>query len=142
MHKKEEQIKKLQEGLSSAFIIENGNTNLAYKPQFLTNDYRKGTKVLSSIENELLHCDEFMISVAFITRSGITPLLQTFQELERKGIKGRILTTDYLMFSEPEALNTLHSLKNVTIKMFCTNNGPGFHTKDIFFKKTNYIGSL
>ena len=135
MHKKEEHIKKLQEGLSSAFIIENGNTNLAYKPQFLTNDYHKGTKVLSSIENELLHCDEFMISVAFITRSGITPLLQTFQELERKGIKGRILTTDYLLFSEPEALNTLHSLKNITLKMFCTNNGPGFHTKGYIFQK-------
>ena len=70
---KEEQIQQLRQGLNSAFVYSDGNTNLAYKPRFLTNDYRKGQKVLSSIEEELMHCDEFMISVAFITKSGITP---------------------------------------------------------------------
>lgn len=132
---KEEQIQQLRQGLNSAFVYSDGNTNLAYKPRFLTNDYRKGQKVLSSIEEELMHCDEFMISVAFITKSGITPLLQTLKELERKGINGRILTTDYLMFSEPEALQKLNSLQNITLKMFCTNDGPGFHTKGYIFQK-------
>ena len=36
--------------------------------------------------------------------SGITPLLQTLQELEEKNIEGQILTTNYLNFSEPWAL--------------------------------------
>lgn len=31
-------------------------------------------------------CDQFQISVAFITMGGITPLLQILQELEEKGI--------------------------------------------------------
>jgi len=131
----EDKIRQLQQGLRSAFIMSDGNTNLAYKPQFLTNDYHRGQKVLSSIEEELMNCDEFIISVAFITKSGITPLLQTFKELERKGVKGRILTTDYLMFSEPDALKTLDSLENITIKMYCTENGPGFHTKGYIFQK-------
>ena len=135
MHRNGDQIRQLQQGLESAFIAADWNTNLAYKPQFLINDHHRGIKVLSSIEEELLHCDEFMISVAFITRSGITPLLQTLQELERKGVKGRILTTDYLMFSEPEALKTLQSLDNITLKMYCTENGPGFHTKGYIFQK-------
>ena len=131
----QDEFRELKQGLNSAFINADRNTNLAYKPQFLTNDHRTGQKVLSSIEEELMHCDEFMISVAFITKSGITPLLQAFQELEKKGVRGRILTTDYLMFSEPDALKTLHSLKNITLKMFCTDNGPGFHTKGYIFQK-------
>ena len=35
---------------------------------------------------------------------GLTPLLQDFKELEKANIKGKILTTDYLNFSEPKAL--------------------------------------
>ena len=40
---------------------------------------REGKKVLSSIEDEIMACDGFQISVAFITMSGITPLLQTLK---------------------------------------------------------------
>jgi len=35
------------------------------------------------------------------------PLLQTLRELEKKGIKGEVLTTNYLNFSEPKALEKL-----------------------------------
>ncbi len=81
-------------------------------------------------------CEEFDISVAFITMSGITPLLQTLKELEERNIKGRILTTDYLNFSEPKALKKLAELKNITIKMYSVNEAnEGFHTKGYIFKK-------
>lgn len=66
--------------------------------------------MISSIEDELLVCDQFQISVAFITMGGITPLLQTLKELEKKHIPGRILTTNYLNFSEPKALEKLNGL--------------------------------
>ena len=92
----QEKIIELKSGLETAFIDATINSNLAYKPQFIYNDNKKGQKVFSSIEDELLRCDSFAISVAFITRGGITPLLQTLQELERRGVPGRILTTDYL----------------------------------------------
>ena len=83
-----------------------------------------------------MKCDKFQISVAFITLGGVTPLLQTLKELEKKGIPGEILTSDYLDFSEPLALKKLHSLSNVKIKMYDTkaaNNG--FHTKGYIFKE-------
>ena len=108
----------LRQGLEAAFVDWNTSSNLAYKPQFISNDYRVGRKVLSSIEEELLHCDEFIISVAFITMGGIAPLLQTFKKLEKCGIKGRILTTDYLHFSDPQAIRKLAELKNITIRMY------------------------
>lgn len=69
-----------------------------------------------------MHCDEFQISVAFITEGGITPLLQTLKELETKGVKGQILTTDYLCFSEPKALRKLNDLSNVEVKMYVTGD--------------------
>ena len=67
---------------------------------------KREERVLSSVEDELLKCDRFQISVAFITMSGITPLLQTLKELENKNIPGEILTTNYLNFSEPGALKS------------------------------------
>ena len=42
-------------------------------------------------KRQLLACDKFQISVAFITMGGITPLLQTLKELEKNGIPGEIL---------------------------------------------------
>lgn len=92
--------------------------------------------MISSIEDELSACEEFFISVAFITMSGITPLLQTLKELEQKGIPGKILTTDYLMFSDPKAIQKLARFHNLSLKMFMTQNTKaGFHTKGYVFRK-------
>ena len=131
-----EKIIQLKRGMEAAFIDQNVSSNLVYKPQFISNNYREGRKVISSIETELLSCETFNISVAFITMSGVTPLLQTLRELEQKGIPGRILTTDYLAFSEPRALQVLAEFDNIEVKMFVTEHKKeGFHTKGYIFKK-------
>lgn len=131
-----QKIEFLQQGLTTAFINSDVSSNLAYKPQFISNNYKEGKKVISSIEDELLSCEEFYISVAFITMGGITPLLQTLQELEKRNIKGKILTTDYLTFSEPKALEKLSKLKNIELRMYLTTpNQEGFHTKGYIFRK-------
>ncbi len=123
-------------GLETAFIDNTVVSNLAYRPQFVSNNPKEGRKVLSSIEAELAKCDSFQISVAFITMSGITPLLQTLKELEKRNIPGEILTTNYLNFSEPRALEKLHGLKNITLKIYDVNeSGEGFHTKGYIFRK-------
>lgn len=88
------EIEELRLGLETAYIDGNVALNLMYKPQFVSNNYKEGKKVLSSIEDELLMCDQFQISVAFITLGGIEPLLQTLKELEKKHIPGEILTTN------------------------------------------------
>lgn len=129
-------LSELRNGFETAFIDGTVSSNLAYKPQFISNNYKEGKKVLSSIEDELLLCDQFQISVAFITMSGITPLLQTLQELEKKNVQGKILTTNYLNFSEPKALEKLNELQNIELKMYDANTREeGFHTKGYIFKK-------
>jgi len=127
---KEELLRSAEKG-----IIDNSiEGNLALMPKLLVNDYKQGNKILSNIISELESCREFMISVAFITTSGITPLLQTLKELEDKGVKGQILTTDYLNFSEPKALKRLLEFSNLEIKLY---DKESFHTKGYIFKHSD-----
>ncbi len=124
---KDEIIKASETGLVNSLI----HSNLALTPKLIVNDYLKGSKVLNEIISELTRCKEFFISVAFITSSGITPLLETLKYLNKKGVKGKILTTDYLNFSEPKALRKLLEFSNIEIKLYSKEN---FHTKGYIFK--------
>lgn len=143
--------KSIIKGAASAFIDADITSSIACRPQFLSNNYREGRKVLTSIEEELSSCQEFCISVAFMTLGGITPLLQTLSELESKGIPGKILTTDYLNFSEPRALKKLAGMSNIELRMYKTSGAApgnvqdapsasapyskeGFHTKGYIFR--------
>lgn len=127
--------KGLEAGLAASFIDENIPSKVNQRAEFVINDHKEGRKVLSSIEYELTHCEAFYMSVAFITLGGLTPLLSILKELEEKGIPGKILTTDYLMFTDPKALRKLASLKNITLKIFQTyGEDLGFHTKGYIFK--------
>ncbi len=132
---------KLRAGLEHAFINGGSEATSYFKPQFISNDYKQGKKVLSTIEEELLQCEEFFISVAFITTSGLTPLLPVLEILERKGIKGRILTTSYLDFTEPTALTKLEKFKNIQLKMYSSDK-EGFHTKGYIFKKKGIVKAI
>lgn len=100
---------------------------------FVSNNKVLGTKVLTTIENELSKCTSFSISVAFITSGGIVTLLETLRELEQKKIPGKILTTDYLMFSDPKALNKLNQFSNIDLRMYNCQDNEGFHTKGYIF---------
>ncbi|SEP54602.1 PLD-like domain-containing protein [Lachnospiraceae bacterium NE2001] len=164
-------IDKINSGATTAFIDATNKSSAAYKPEFIANDSEKKVKVLTTIEEELGRCDAFTFSVAFITYNGIIALLPVLQELSNKGIPGKILTTDYNMFTDPKALDKLAEFKNIELRMYqeeavlsgANNSGEeytlldegatpvadtekiGFHTKGYIFKKdetyTFIIGS-
>lgn len=123
---------KLVDGYKRAFVDSTFDAEPSYTPQFISNS--NGHRVLTEIQRELQDCDSMFMSVAFITKGGITPLKGTLKELEQKNIPGKVLTTDYLTFSDPEALDALSSLKNLEIRMFRTSD-VGFHTKGYLFRK-------
>ncbi len=130
----------LLQGLSAAFI--NGAevaTDAECRPQLLYNDPASGIKVISVLEDELKHCKSFKISVAFINDAGIAPLLLTLKELEEKGVRGQILTTDYLAFTEPKALRRLLKLSNIELKLFRCRGRDGFHTKGYIFESPEML---
>ena len=161
---KSEQIEKIKSGATTAFIDSSYKSSVAYKPSFIANDHMNGVKVITTIEGELSKCESFVFSVAFITLGGITPLLQIFKELEEKGIPGKILTTDYNMFTDPKALDKLAEFSNIELRMYreeavlhpvnesndeespsVDTEKIGFHTKGYIFKNdgtyTILIGS-
>lgn len=72
-------IDEVRLGFETAYIDGSVVSSDIYRPQFVSNNRIEGKKVLSSIVDEIMACDGFQISVAFITMSGITPLLQTLK---------------------------------------------------------------
>ena len=126
-------------GAKTAFIDGNSPSLNDFKPKLLFNSGH--VKVRNELVDQLRCCDEFIISTAFITLGGITPLLEELKNLESKNIKGKILTTDYLSFTEPRALKKLDSFKNIEVRMFTTEN-EGFHTKGYIFKKNNNYSAI
>ncbi|MFA9378281.1 MAG: DUF3427 domain-containing protein [Lachnotalea sp.] len=127
-------LEELSTSLNSGFI----NSNLAsvqqYNPRLLINDFKRGMKVLSNIENELSKCEEFYFSVAFITNSGITSLINILSELDKKNIKGKIITSQYQNFTEPIALKRLLQFRNIELRIVTEGN---LHAKGYIFKKSD-----
>lgn len=107
-------------------------------PLFISN--APGNTMQAFLDNELSKCNKFIISVAFISRSGLAPLKQTLLELEKRNVPGKILTTDYLTFTEPSALRALSKYSNIELKILrCDKNIRGFHTKGYLFFKDKVV---
>ena len=128
----------LLNSLQTGFIDKSFKSNQSYRPQLLVNDKKTGKKVLSTIQQELENCEEFWFSVAFVTSSGFATLANTFKELEDKNIPGKILVSQYLNFTQPEALRKLKQLKNVDLRIVTEGD---FHSKGYLFK-TNGLYNL
>lgn len=77
---------KLVDGYKRAFIDSSVNAEPSFTPQFISN--ANGNKVLTEIEGELRECSSMLMSVAFITKGGITPLQGVLKELEAKNVPG------------------------------------------------------
>ncbi len=77
----------------------------------------------------------FYFNVAFINFSGLQLLLDIFSKLENKGIKGKILTSTYLNFTDPKALEMIKAFSNIELKVYDSNElNRGFHPKAYIFE--------
>jgi superfamily II DNA or RNA helicase len=101
------------------------------EPQFIHNfGYQN---FYSELQDSLLSCNSFQMSVAFIRYSGIQLLLETFEELERRQIPGKILTSTYLNSTQPKALQALKRFSNIETKIYIPTKDRGFHSKGYIF---------
>ena len=121
----------LSQSIQTGFLDQLIHSNKDYLPQLLVNDKVAGKKVLTTIDRELKQCDEFWFSVAFVTTSGVATLINTLIDLEKEGKKGKILVSQYLNFSHPEALKRLLLFENIELKIAVKGN---FHSKGYLFK--------
>lgn len=125
--------------IKAGFIEKSIDSSGEYIPRLLTNERSAGIKVLSSIIAELNSCEEFWFSVAFLTNGGLQSLLNTFKELQNQKIKGKILVSQYLNFTQPEALKRLLKFKNIELRI---NTNDNFHSKGYLFKKGEYYNLI
>ncbi|MCL5127563.1 DUF3427 domain-containing protein [Algibacter sp. L4_22] len=124
-----------KDSLLTGFIDKSIGSDALYQPELLVNRKIPRTKVLSTIIKELENCESFFISVAFVTTSGVAALINTFKSLEEKGVKGKILVSQYLNFTQPEALRRLSQFRNIELKIITKENS---HSKGYIFKHSEY----
>lgn len=131
-----EQLKlAIRNAVTTGFVDDQFDSFSDYRPSILTNEPILNEKVLSTLLDELRTCESFFLSVAFITSGGIMSLFGALLDLKSKGVKGKILVSAYLNFTEPEALRKILQLSNVELKI-ATNSD--FHSKGFLFTHASY----
>lgn len=95
----------------------------------------QSTNFYNHITKLLLESKSFVFNVAFINFSGVQLLLDIFSKLENKNIKGKILTSTYLNFTQTKALEKLKEFSNIELKIYdCNSTNIGFHAKSYIFE--------
>ncbi|MCE4981570.1 DEAD/DEAH box helicase [Mammaliicoccus sciuri] len=123
----------LHKGFIDRTISHKGN----FMPKLLVNNNEEN--VLSTIINELHKCKTFTISVAFITEGGLASLKSHLYDLDKKGVRGKIITSNYLGFNTPKMYKELLKLKNVDVKLTGVS---GFHAKGYVFDHEHYSSMI
>lgn len=88
--------------------------------------------LINSIKEAIKDCNEFYFIVSFIRFSGVQILLETLKKADDLGIKGKIITTDYMGITEKKAIESILQLKNIQVRYF-KGNKRGFHAKGYIF---------
>lgn len=125
--------------LLTGFVDKSLDSDTIYQPELIVNRKIPRKKVLSTIIWELENCQSFYISVAFVTTGGVATLINTFKALEDKGIKGKVLVSQYLNFTQPEALKRLSQFKNIHLKILTNENS---HSKGYIFKHSDHYNLI
>lgn len=106
------------------------------EPSLITN--QKSSTFYEELHDSLETCESFYFSVAFINYSGLQLLLDLFTSLENRNIKGKIITSTYLNFTDIKSLRRLTTYRNIETKIYIADNYKGFHTKGYIFEYENY----
>lgn len=131
--------KKLRASLETGFIDKSVGSDKNLRPELLVNKKDPPYKVLSSIRAELEDCVAFYISVAFATKGGVIAIATSLKNLESRGVKGKVLVSQYLNFTEPEALKLLSKFSNIELRIATTGNS---HVKGYIFDKSEYFNII
>lgn len=94
------------------------------------NSRKEGRKVLSTLSLLMSKCQSFRFFVAFVNQEGVISLLDQLIAAQKRGVKGQILVSSYLDFTEPAALARLIEFPNLDVRI---NTNDSMHGKGYFF---------
>lgn len=109
-----------------------------YQIQLLQNQ-APNLKIINTFEQELLHCKSFWFTSAFLTMSGLNVLHSQLDNLQRKGIRGKVLLSQYLNFTDPAALERLATFDNLEIRI---DTASDLHAKAYFFEYEDHTSMI
>ena len=96
-----------------------------------------------SLKKSIQESDEIIMNVSFIRDSGMKLLIKDLKEAKERGKRIKILTSDYMKVTEPNALYRLLEIGGV--KIFDNPLNKSFHPKTYIFKRKDdfeiYVGS-
>lgn len=107
--------------------------------KFIKNDRDKS--FYHHLINSLEGCKRFSFSVAFISDSGLQLIIKEIKEAIKRGVEGRILTTNYEYGTSPTALKMLLQLDEIDSRIYdaLPSGIRKFHTKGYIFEYDTYF---
>lgn len=101
------------------------------------------TNMYESLKKSIQESDEIIMNVSFIRDSGMKLLIRDLKEAKERGKRIKILTSDYMKVTEPNALYRLLEIGGV--KIFDNPLNKSFHPKTYIFRRKDdfeiYVGS-
>ena len=121
------------------FLDSTIETDRVFHPKLISNEYPN--TMLHALKRELDRSTSFIFSVAFITRDALAALKQALLDFNGTG---KLITSTYLNFNDPDVFRELLTLEKVEVFIHPPHAG-GFHAKGYVFEQpegmTAIIGS-
>lgn len=112
---------------------EQRSSQMTGEPRLIANSKATGGTLLGEIKHRLADCGAFDFCVAFVADGGLQVLVDSFNELKKRGVRGRLLTSTYLSFNSPDAFRKLLEYDNIEVRVFQGN----LHAKGYVFDEGN-----
>ncbi|MES9856232.1 MAG: DEAD/DEAH box helicase family protein [Sedimenticola sp.] len=99
----------------------------------------KSDPFLPQLLDAINQATEIDITVSFIRQSGLELIFDALRDAMGRHVAIRVLTSDYLDVTEPQALRRLMLLaeREADIRLFSTAGDPSFHIKSYIFLRRN-----
>ncbi|MCY7910238.1 DUF3427 domain-containing protein [Bacillus inaquosorum] len=100
----------------------------------LLGNHRADDNFFKTLKNEMLTADRVDFMVSFTRWSGVQLLIPPLQELNKRNVPVRIITSTYMGITEPKALKQLMQFQNVDLRIV-NDYRQSFHTKAYLFER-------
>lgn len=129
----------LAQSLRHAFIDKQHLGHAQYDPELIINQPDENIFLLNTLQEELDTSETFTFSVAFVTESGLNTLKTHLFDLNQRGIKGRLITSNYLNFNSPDIFKALLKVPNLEVRI---SDKEAFHAKGYLFEHKDHASFI
>lgn len=116
-------------------LINNNHSLNTLEPRLIVNNEFKKEFLQNVLQHELSSAQSFFFSIAFVTPGGLNTIKTQLSDLNRRGVKGKLITSNYLAFNHPNTFRDLLKIPNLEVRI---SEKAGFHSKGYFFDHGAY----